>query len=108
MRAADFFWEAPPSPFRTIISSSAIVAHQLRHKRGSVPPKRVTVCLCLVRGCLPQSLHSPQFSEPDPIYPYLPFLFCFPLWQRPCHQHPWTIGSTRFEVLRGNCGFRSC
>lgn len=88
MRAADFSWEAPPSPVKTTISSSAIVAHLLRHKRGSVPPKESTFALNLVRGCLPQSLHSPQFSEPDPIYPYLPFLFWSSLWQRPCHHTP--------------------
>src|ERR1051326_9128756 len=84
MRAADFSWEAPPSPVRTSISSSAIIAHRLRHKRHSVPPKESTLASISVRGCLPQSLHSPQFSEPDPIYPYLPFLFCFLFWQRPC------------------------
>jgi hypothetical protein len=75
MRAADFSWEAPPSPVKTSISSSAIIALLLRHKRCSVPPKEPTACFKSVRGCLPQSLHSPQFSEPDPIYPYLPFLF---------------------------------
>ena len=85
MRAADFSWRAPPSPVKTSISSSAIVALQLRHKRGSVPPKEPTFAFNLVRGCLPQSLHSPQLSEPDPIYPYLPFLFCFTLSQRACH-----------------------
>src|ERR1044072_8634697 len=84
MRAADYSWEAPPSPVKTTISSSAIIAHRLRHKRHSVPPKESNACFNFVRGCLPQSLHSPQFSEPDPIYPYLPFLFCFALWQRPC------------------------
>ena len=77
LRAADFSWEAPPSPVRTSISSSAIIAHRLRHKRHSVPPKESNACFNFVRGCLPQSLHSPQFSEPDPIYPYLPFLFWF-------------------------------
>src|SRR5215470_3753957 len=84
MRAADFSWEAPPSPVKTTISSSAMLLIKLRYKRGSVPPKESNICFNLVRGCLPQSLHSPQSSEPDPIYPYLPFLFCFPLWQRAC------------------------
>jgi len=42
MRAADYSWEAPPSPVRTKISSSAIIAHRLRHKRHSVPPKEST------------------------------------------------------------------
>jgi hypothetical protein len=41
------------------------------------PQKSQTLALNSARGCLPQSLHSPQFSEPDPIYPYLPFLFWF-------------------------------
>jgi len=45
MRAADFSWEAPPSPVKTSISSSAIVALQLRHKRHSVPPKESNACL---------------------------------------------------------------
>src|SRR5437867_453504 len=77
MRAADFSWEAPPSPFKPSISRPAIIALQLRDKRHSVPPKESCACFLIhVRGCLPQSLHSPQFSEPDPIYPYLPFLFC--------------------------------
>ena len=40
------------------------------------PQKSQTLASKSARGCLPQSLHSPQFSEPDPIYPYLPFLFC--------------------------------
>src|SRR4030095_10782387 len=84
MRAADLSWEPPPSPFKTSISSTAIIALQLRRKRHSVPPKELNVCLNHVRGCLPQSLHSPQFSEPDPIYPYLPFLFCLCTWQRLC------------------------
>src|ERR1044072_8155052 len=52
------------------------------------PQKSQTLALITVRGCLPQSLHSPQFLEPDPIYPYLPFLFCSPLWQRLCQQSP--------------------
>jgi len=77
MRAADFSWEAPPSPVKTTISSTAIIALLLRNKRRSVPPKESNACLSKsARGCLPQSLHSPQLSEPDPIYPYLPFLFC--------------------------------
>ena len=64
MRAADFSWEAPPSPVKTTISSSAIIALQLRHKRHSVPPKESNACfLKIVRGCLPQSLHSPQFPS---------------------------------------------
>ena len=42
MRAADFSWEAPPSPFKTSISSTAIIALQLRNKRHSVPPKSQT------------------------------------------------------------------
>ena len=63
MRAADYSWEAPPSPVRTKISSSAIIAHRLRHKRHSVPPKESNACFNFVRGCLPQSLHSPQFQS---------------------------------------------
>ena len=101
MRAADYSWEAPPSPVRTKISSSAIIAHRLRHKRHSVPPKESNACFYFVRGCLPQSLHSPQFSEPDPIYPYLPFLFCLPLWQRPCQQGYLGHLKSRIEVFTG-------
>jgi hypothetical protein len=63
LRAADFSWEAPPSPVKTSISSSAIIALRLRHKRHSVPPKESNACLLIVRGCLPQSLHSPQFQS---------------------------------------------
>jgi hypothetical protein len=63
MRAADLSWEAPPSPVKTSISSSAIIALQLRHKRYSVPPKESNTCFKFVRGCLPQSLHSPQFQS---------------------------------------------
>jgi hypothetical protein len=33
LRAADFSWEAPPSPVKTSISSTAIIALQLRIKR---------------------------------------------------------------------------
>src|SRR5687767_6921552 len=102
MRAADFSWRAPPSPVKTSISSSAIVALQLRHKRGSVPPKEPTFAFNLVRGCLPQSLHSPQLSEPDPIYPYLPFLFCFTLSQRACHRNHALPQSVGIVVLPRN------
>ena len=49
MRAADISREAPPSPVKTSISSSAIIAHQLRHKRHSVPPKRVKRLLLNLR-----------------------------------------------------------
>ena len=49
MRAADFSWEAPPSPVKTTISSAAIVAHQLRNKRDSVPPKEPTACFINLR-----------------------------------------------------------
>jgi hypothetical protein len=45
LRAADFSWEAPPSPVKTTISSTAIIALQLRHKRHSVPPKESNACL---------------------------------------------------------------
>ena len=76
MRAADFSWEAPPSLFKTSISSSAIVAHQLRYKRGSVPPKRVNVCFKSCERMPPPKPPLTAISEPDPIYPYLPFLFC--------------------------------
>ncbi len=44
LRAADFSWEAPPSPVKTSISSSAIIALLLRHKRYSVPPKESNAC----------------------------------------------------------------
>src|SRR4030095_9989510 len=63
MRAADLSWEAPPSPVKTSISSSAIIALHLRHKRHSVPPKESNACFNFARGCLPQSLHSPQFQS---------------------------------------------
>ncbi|HEX6043964.1 MAG TPA: hypothetical protein VFZ22_05700 [Pyrinomonadaceae bacterium] len=49
MRAADFSWEAPPSPVKTTISSAAIVAYRLRNKRGSVPPKEPTACFINLR-----------------------------------------------------------
>jgi len=99
MRAADFSWEAPPSPFKTSISSTAIIALQLRNKRHSIPPKSQRLLLIHLRGCLPQSLHSPQFSEPDPIYPYLPFLFCCSVWQWVCQFTLTTDsdGSSRFS-----------
>jgi hypothetical protein len=45
MRAADFSWEAPPSPVKTTISSTAIIALLLRYKRYSVPPKESTLAL---------------------------------------------------------------
>src|SRR6185369_17051624 len=65
------------------------------------PQKSQTLALITVRGCLPQSLHSPQFLEPDPIYPYLPFLFCSSLWQRPCHQSLRTNQESRCPFLLG-------
>jgi len=64
-------------------------------------PKRVKrLPLKSVRGCLPQSLHSPQLSEPDPIYPYLPFLFWLPSWQWPCHSRHGIQRRSRLTVLR--------
>ena len=86
MRAADFLGRLPQAPSRRQSAAPLLLLFRLRHKRHSVPPKESNACLYFVRGCLPQSLHSPQLSEPDPIYPYLPFLFCSSLWQRACHQ----------------------
>jgi hypothetical protein len=102
MRAADFSWEAPPSPVKTTISSSAMIALQLRHKRHSVPPKESNACFVnSVRGCLPQSLHSPQFSEPDPIYPYLPFLFCLAFGNDCANSGSQIPHNPRIAVLQG-------
>ena len=47
----------------------------IAHMRNSVPPKESPPAFQIVRGRLPQSFHSPAIYEPDPIYPYLPFLF---------------------------------
>ena len=77
LRAADFSWEAPPSLIKTTISSSAIIALRLRHKRYSVPPKESNACFndC-ERMPPPKPPLTAVVKEPDPIYPYLPFLFC--------------------------------
>ena len=53
----------PQAPSGRQISSTAIIAHRLRHKRHSVPPKESNACFNFARGCLPQSLHSPQFQS---------------------------------------------
>ena len=41
MRAADFSWEAPPSPVKTTISSSAIYALSTASQAPLRSPKRV-------------------------------------------------------------------
>jgi len=103
MRAAGLSWRAPPSPIKTSTSSTAIIALQLRASYHSVPPKESKPAYKNVRGCLPQSFHSPQFSEPDPIYPYLPFLFFWTLfWQRPCHGPLFGVISFRYSFFFGN------
>src|ERR1044072_9359394 len=81
LRDADLSWEAPPSPVRTSISSSAIIALRLRHKRHSVPPKESNACFNICERMPPPKPPLTAILEPDPIYPYLPFLFCLPLWQ---------------------------
>jgi hypothetical protein len=49
MRAADLSWGAPPSPVKTSISSTAIIALLLRYKRRSVPPKESNACFLYLR-----------------------------------------------------------
>jgi hypothetical protein len=76
MRAADLLGRLPQAPSRRQPAAPLLLLFDCVTSANSVPPKRAGACLFInVRGCLPQSLHSPQFSEPDPIYPYLPFLF---------------------------------
>src|SRR5262245_36824169 len=78
MRAADLPGGLPQAPSRRQSAAPLLLLFDCVTSVNSVPPKRAGACFLLtVRGCLPQSLHSPQFSEPDPIYPYLPFLFAF-------------------------------
>ena len=107
MRAADFSWEAPPSPVKTTISSPLLLLFYCVTSVAPFPQKSLTLALITVRGCLPQSLHSPQFSEPDPIYPYLPFLFCLSLWQRPCQLLPsWRTSNLSVDLGFGSQEFR--
>ena len=75
MRAADFSWEAPPSPFKTSISSTAIIALRLRQQTSLCSPKRVKRLLLKRERMPPPKPPLTAVSEPDPIYPYLPFLF---------------------------------
>src|SRR6185369_2097064 len=80
MRAADLLGRLPQAPSRRQPAAPLLLLFDCVTSVNSVPPKRAGACFFItVRGCLPQSLHSPQFSEPDPIYPYLPFLFALSL-----------------------------
>jgi hypothetical protein len=97
MRAADFLGRLPQAPSRRQSAAPLLLLFNCVTNVTPFPQKSLTLALNLVRGCLPQSLHSPQFSEPDPIYPYLPFLFCSSLWQRPCHQPYWTTSQERID-----------
>jgi hypothetical protein len=75
LRAADFSWEAPPSPFKTSISSSAIYCSLTASQASLRSPKRVKRLLLIRERMPPPKLPLTAVSEPDPIYPYLPFLF---------------------------------
>ena len=65
------------------------------------PQKSQTLASKSARGCLPQSLHSPQFSEPDPIYPYLPFLFCFLFGNDRANRDIWGTSNRITKLLLG-------
>src|SRR3954454_1286249 len=81
-----FLGRLPQAPSRRQSAAPLLLLINCVTNVTSFPHKSQTLASKSARGCLPQSLHSPQFSEPDPIYPYLPFLFCAPRWQRPCQQ----------------------
>ena len=49
MRAADLSWEAPPSPVKTTISSSAIIALPTASQAPLRSPKRVKTLACISR-----------------------------------------------------------
>src|ERR1041384_8233084 len=63
LRAADFSWEAPPSPVRTTNQQHRYYCSSTASQTSLRSPKRVNACFKFVRGCLPQSLHSPQFQN---------------------------------------------
>ena len=63
MRAADFSWEAPPSPVRTTNQQHRYYCSSTASQTSLRSPKRVNACFNFARGCLPQSLHSPQFQS---------------------------------------------
>lgn len=75
LRAADFSWEAPPSPVKTSISSSAIYCSSTASQTSLRSPKRVKRLLLIRERMPPPKPPLTAVSEPDPIYPYLPFLF---------------------------------
>src|SRR6185436_8410724 len=63
LRAADFSWEAPPSPVRTTNQQHRYYCSSTASQTSLRSPKRVNACFNFARGCLPQSLHSPQFQS---------------------------------------------
>ena len=85
MRAADFSWEAPPSPVKTTISSSAIYcSFDCVTSATPFPQKSQTLASKICERMPPPKPPLTAVSEPDPIYPYLPFLFWASRWQRLC------------------------
>jgi hypothetical protein len=58
-----------------------MIALQLRFKRQTLfPQKEFIVCFYKTRERMPPPKPPlAAVSEPDPIYPYLPFLFCLPI-----------------------------
>ena len=65
------------------------------------PQKSQTLAFKFCERMPPPKPTLTAVSEPDPIYPYLPFLFCFPLWQRPCQQGDMAHLKSNNELLLG-------
>ena len=75
MRGADFSWEAPPSPVKTTNQQHRYDCSSTASQAPLRSPKRVKHLLLIRERMPPPKPPLTAVSEPDPIYPYLPFLF---------------------------------